>query len=114
LPLKDLRGRSVGEKVTGWGLKILKELEGPPGGRAWFAGHTERSCRLNDAIITYRYSMSMITYGIEGKGVRVGRGGKLEIRNQKLGGEGTVDKQRRDTDHAIQSRVARQLVVDDE
>ena len=56
----------------------------------------------------------MITYGIEGKGVRVGRGGKLEIRNQKLGGEGTVDKQRRDTDHAIQSRVARQLVVDDE
>jgi hypothetical protein len=23
------------------GLKILKELEGPLGGRAWFAGHGE-------------------------------------------------------------------------
>ena len=31
LPLKDLGGRSVGENVTGWGLKILKELEGPHG-----------------------------------------------------------------------------------
>jgi len=39
LPLKDLCGRSVGEKVTGWDGKILEELEGLPGGRAWFAGH---------------------------------------------------------------------------
>jgi len=39
LPLKDLRGRSVGKKVTGWGLKILRDLEGLLGGRAWFAGH---------------------------------------------------------------------------
>jgi hypothetical protein len=32
LPLKDLRGRSVGKKAIGWGLKILKELEALPGG----------------------------------------------------------------------------------
>jgi len=38
LPLKDLWGRAVGEKVTGWGGEILKELGGLPGGRAWFAG----------------------------------------------------------------------------
>ena len=36
LPLKDLRGRGVGEKVTGWDGKILEELEGLPGGRASF------------------------------------------------------------------------------
>ncbi len=39
LQLKDLRGRSVGDKVTGMDVKILKELEGPRGGGAWFAGH---------------------------------------------------------------------------
>ena len=39
LHLKDLRGQSVGEKVTGWDGKILKELEGPRSGGAWFAGH---------------------------------------------------------------------------
>ena len=50
LQLKDLRGRCVGEKVTEWDGKILraksarrrrglKELEGPRGGGAWFAGH---------------------------------------------------------------------------
>jgi len=45
LPLKDLpfaaqdkRGRTVGEKVTGWGGKSLEELEGQPGGRTWVAG----------------------------------------------------------------------------
>ena len=35
LPLKDLGGRSVGEKVTGWDGKIWEEFEGLPGGRAW-------------------------------------------------------------------------------
>ena len=39
LQLKDLRGRTVGEKVTGWDGKILEELEGLRGGQAWFAGH---------------------------------------------------------------------------
>ena len=34
LQLKDLRGRSVGEKVTVWDGKILEELEGLPGERA--------------------------------------------------------------------------------
>jgi len=61
LQLKDLRGRSVGDKVTGWDGKILKKLEGPRGGGAWFAG-TEESCRLNETIIAYWYRMSMITY----------------------------------------------------
>src|SRR6266850_545728 len=28
---------------------------------------TERSCRLNKNVLAYRYSMSMITYGVEGK-----------------------------------------------
>jgi len=39
LQLKDLRERCVGEKVTESDWKILKELEGPRGGGAWFAGH---------------------------------------------------------------------------
>jgi len=39
LQLKDLRGRCVGEKVTESDGKILKKLEGPRGGGAWFAGH---------------------------------------------------------------------------
>ena len=39
LQLKGLRGRTVGEKVTGRDGKILEELEGLPGGGAWFAGH---------------------------------------------------------------------------
>ncbi len=38
LQLKDLWGRGVGEKVTAWDGKILKELEGLAGGREWFAG----------------------------------------------------------------------------
>jgi hypothetical protein len=38
LQLKDLRGGSVGERVTDWDRKILEELEGLRGGRAWFAG----------------------------------------------------------------------------
>jgi len=33
----------VGEKVTGWGGKSLGELEGLPGGRAWFAGTEDRA-----------------------------------------------------------------------
>jgi len=39
LQLKDLRQWIVGEKVTVCGERILKKLEGLPGGRAWFAGH---------------------------------------------------------------------------
>jgi len=39
LHLKNLRGQSVGEKVTAWDRKVLKELEGPRGGGAWLAGH---------------------------------------------------------------------------
>ena len=50
LQLKDLWGRSVGEKVVAWDGKILKELEGLPGGRAWFAG-TLHSTRVG---ICYR------------------------------------------------------------
>jgi hypothetical protein len=60
LQLKDLRGRSVGKKVTGLAGLILKELEGPRGGRAWLAG-TKESCRLNKSIIAHWYRMSMIT-----------------------------------------------------
>lgn len=38
LPLKDLRGRIVGEKVTVWDGRILEEFEGLPGRRPWEAG----------------------------------------------------------------------------
>jgi hypothetical protein len=80
LHLNDLRGRSPGEKVTGWDARILKLLEGLPGGWTWFAGTTlsgragvydsnrvgifdrqgyegqaEESCQLNETIITYWY-----------------------------------------------------------
>jgi len=41
LHLKGLRGRSSDDKVTGWDGKILKGLEGPRGGGAWFAGHAK-------------------------------------------------------------------------
>lgn len=38
LQLKDFGGgRSVGGEGMSWDGKILKELEGLPGGRAWFA-----------------------------------------------------------------------------
>jgi len=83
MPLKDLRGRGVGKKVTGWDGKILRELEGLPGpsrlwvnGRAWFAGHLLSDSRnlqglrraggrivpTTARIIAYWYCMSMITY----------------------------------------------------
>jgi hypothetical protein len=39
LQLEDLRGLTVGKKVTEWAGKILEELEGLRGGQAWFAGH---------------------------------------------------------------------------
>ena len=39
LPLKGLRGRNVGERVTGWDGKALKELEGLPGGASMGGGH---------------------------------------------------------------------------
>ena len=38
LQLKNLCGRSAVEEVTTWDEKILKELEGLSGGKAWFAG----------------------------------------------------------------------------
>jgi hypothetical protein len=38
LHLNDLRERIVGEKGMVWDEKILKELEGLPGGRACVAG----------------------------------------------------------------------------
>jgi hypothetical protein len=44
LPLKDLRGLTVGEKVTVLDGKRLEELEGLPGGHG--RGH-EGSCRLH-------------------------------------------------------------------
>jgi len=59
LHLKDLRGRSMGKRVIFWDEKILEELEGLPSGRALLAG-AEKSCRLNDHIIAYWYSMSRI------------------------------------------------------
>jgi hypothetical protein len=59
LQVKDLRKRSVGEKVIAWDEKILVELEGPLGGRALFAGH-EGSCLIHGIIITYWYSMSRV------------------------------------------------------
>ena len=53
LQLKDLRQWTVGEKVTVKDGRILKKLEGLPGGRAWVrrapsfaraaAGHAEES-----------------------------------------------------------------------
>jgi hypothetical protein len=39
LQLNDLQWRIVGEKVSERDRKILEELEGLLGGRAWFAGH---------------------------------------------------------------------------
>ena len=48
LRLKNLRGRSVGEKVTDAGLIILKELEELPGGRA-LEGGTKEACPFNFA-----------------------------------------------------------------
>jgi hypothetical protein len=71
LPLKDLCGRSVGEKVTGVDLKVLKELEGPQGGRTWFAGY-EGIVPTYQTIIAYWYRMSMITY--------------IRLRGKELGG----------------------------
>jgi len=38
LQLKNLEVLTVGEKVPFWDEKIQEELEGVPGGRAWFAG----------------------------------------------------------------------------
>src|SRR6267142_6344531 len=43
---------------------------------------TERSCRFNSSIIAHQYNMSMITYGVEEKGVR--GEARRKTRNQKL------------------------------
>ena len=43
----------VGKKVTGWNLRILRELEGPPGGRAWCA-------EPGKIVPTYRMHYSML------------------------------------------------------
>jgi hypothetical protein len=52
LQLKDLRGRTVGEKVTTLDEKILGELEGLPGGRAWGYRH-ERAVPTTSTRITH-------------------------------------------------------------
>ena len=57
--LKDLYRKSIGEKVIASDEKILEQRKGLRGGRALIAG-TEKSCRLNDHIIAYWYSMSRI------------------------------------------------------
>ena len=88
LQLKDLREWIVGEKVTAWDGRILKKLEGLPGGRAWLEGG-EESCRPNERIIAYWYSMSMITLSV--LFAWGWRGRKLESRNQKL----EIGKQKR-------------------
>jgi hypothetical protein len=93
LHLNGLGGRGFGEKVTGWDARILKRLEGLPGGWTWFAGHSlsgragvydsnrvgifdrqgyegqaEESCQLNETIITYWYSRStVILSGLDGE-----------------------------------------------
>jgi len=36
---EDFGARSACKKVTGAGVQILNELEGPRGGGAWFVGH---------------------------------------------------------------------------
>ena len=41
LVLKKLCALPVCKKVTGVDLNVLRELEGPYGERAWFAGHRE-------------------------------------------------------------------------
>ena len=41
LILKELWARLVDRKVTEVDLNVLREIEGPRGGRAWFAGHVE-------------------------------------------------------------------------
>jgi hypothetical protein len=59
LHLKDLHRKSIGERLIASDGKILEKRKGLHGGRALFAG-TEKSCRLNDQIIAYWYSMSRI------------------------------------------------------
>ena len=62
LQLKDLWGRTVGEKVTGRDGKILEELEGPRDGRAWLTWATKKLVDLTKAIISYWYCMSRVIY----------------------------------------------------
>ena len=57
--LKRLRAGFVYYKVYYSKLRILNELEGPHGGRAWFAGH-ERIVPTYKTIIAHWYSKSMI------------------------------------------------------
>ena len=65
MQIEDLRRLTVGEKVTGRDGKIFEELEGLPGGRAWFAGNG-RIVPSYKTIIAYWYLMSMITYKCSG------------------------------------------------
>ena len=53
--------RAACNRAIEMGAGILKELEGPRGGGACFAGH-ERSCQPNEAIIAYWYRLSMVTW----------------------------------------------------
>ena len=88
LQLKDLRKRSVGEKVTGGGPTILKESEGLRGRRAWFGG-TEEPCRINRTIITYWLRMSRITckwFGcchIPESASQIGTGNRWKMRGER-------------------------------
>ena len=56
---KRLRAAFVYYRVYYSELRILKELEGPHGGRAWFAGHG-RIVPTYKTIIAHWYSKSMI------------------------------------------------------
>ncbi len=56
---KRLRAAFVYYRVYYSELRILNELEGRRGGRAWFAGHG-RSVPTYKIIIAYWYSKSMI------------------------------------------------------
>ena len=64
-------------------LKILKELEGPRGGRASFAGHGNI---VPTQELHYSISVSYVNdylYGVEGKGVKVP--GKMKRATKKSG-----------------------------
>ena len=46
--------------VTGMGLKILRDFEGPRGGGAWLAGHRQVKCPTTAKNIAHYYYLSRI------------------------------------------------------
>jgi hypothetical protein len=67
LQLKELWGRTVSKKVTAWDGKVLRELEGLPGGRPWEARHG-RIVPTIPFSIAHWYSWSRITLsGLDGE-----------------------------------------------